>query len=155
MLYLIENYEYLLQYQKKILIYSLYIQILEHKKQYIIMKLYQSWIIEIRRNKLIPETKINIIQLNPINKVCPKSGCKINNKAINDVNKKEIENFIVKLDNFLFEIIKASVMIKKGFTNSTGCNLGKKIKSNHLVDPFTSTPIIGTKNNKIKDNKKI
>tara|TARA_B110000444_G_C18739168_1_gene547138 strand:- start:48 stop:389 length:342 start_codon:yes stop_codon:yes gene_type:complete len=111
--------------------------------------------IEARSNKLIPETKINISQLNPINKVCPKSGCKTKSDPIKHVNKKEITNFIVKLDNFLFEIIKASIMIKKGFTNSTGCNLGKKIKSNHRVDPFTSTPIIGTKNNRIKDNKKI
>ena len=111
--------------------------------------------IEVRRNKLIPETKININQLNTINKVCPKSGCKINKSIINDVKKKEIENFIVKLEKFLFEIIKANIIIKKGFTNSTGCNFGKKIKSNHLVDPFTSTPIKGTKSNKIKDNKKI
>jgi hypothetical protein len=111
--------------------------------------------IEIRRNKLIPETKISINQLNPINKVCPKSGCKINNKIIKDVNKKEVKNFIVKLDSFLFEIIKANMTIKKGFTNSTGCNLGKKIKSSHLVDPLTSTPIIGTRSNKIKDDKKI
>ena len=44
--------------------------------------------IEVRRNKLIPETKININQLNPINKVCPKSGCKINKSIINDVKKK-------------------------------------------------------------------
>ena len=111
--------------------------------------------IEVSRNKLIPETKININQLSPINKVCPKSGCKINKSTINDVKKKEIENFIVKLENFLFEIIKANIIIKKGFTNSTGCNLGKKTKSNHLVDPFTSTPIKGTKSNKIKDNMKI
>ena len=111
--------------------------------------------IEKRKNKLIPETKININQLRPINKVCPKSGCKINKSMINDVNKKDIENFIVKLTNLLFEIIKANIIIKKGFTNSTGCNLGKKIKSNHLVDPFTSTPIKGTKSSKIKENKKI
>ena len=111
--------------------------------------------IEVRRNKLIPETKININQLSPINKVWPKSGCKINKSMINDVNKKDIENFIVKLANLLFEIIKANIIIKKGFTNSTGCNLGKKIKSNHLVDPFTSTPMKGTKSNKINDNKKI
>ena len=111
-------------------------------------------VIEIRNNKFIPETKINITQLNPINNVCPKSGCKINKKTIEDVNKKEMKNLVVKLNNFLFEIIKASIIIKKGFTISIGCNLGKKIKSNHLVDPFTSIPIKGTNNNKIKDNKK-
>ena len=48
---------------------------------------------------------------------------------INAVNKKDIENFIVKLAKLLFEIIKAKIIIKKGFTNSTGCNLGKKNKS--------------------------
>ena len=111
--------------------------------------------IEKRRNKLIPETKINIIQLNIINKVCPRSGCKINSNTIDDVNKKDIENFIVKFEKLLFEIINDNIIIKKGFINSTGCNLGKKIKSNHLVDPFTSTPIRGTKNNKIKENAKI
>ena len=109
---------------------------------------------EIRNNKFIPETKININQQNPVNKVCPKSGCKTNNKIIKDVNKKEIKNFVVKLNNFSLEIIKDNIMIKKGLTNSTGCNLGKKNKSSHLVDPFTSTPIIGTKSNKINDNEK-
>ena len=39
--------------------------------------------------------------------------------------------------------------------NSTGCILGKKNKSNHLFDPLTSIPTIGTKNNIIKDKKKI
>ena len=76
--------------------------------------------IEIRKNKFIPETKINITQLKLISKVCPKSGCKTNNKTIDDVNKKEIKNFVVKLNNFSLEIIKASTTIKKGFTNSIG-----------------------------------
>ena len=110
--------------------------------------------IEIRKNKFIPETKINITQVKLISKVCPKSGCKTNNKIIEDVNKKEIKNLVVKLNNFSLEIISASITIKKGLISSTGCNLGKKIKSNHLVDPFTSIPIKGTNNNKIKDNKK-
>tara|TARA_Y100001936_G_scaffold142839_1_gene139348 strand:+ start:546 stop:773 length:228 start_codon:yes stop_codon:yes gene_type:complete len=74
---------------------------------------------------------------------------------ISDVNKKDIENFIVKLVKLLFEIIKANIIIKKGFTNSTGCNLGIKIRSIHLVDPLTSIPTNGTKSNKIKENKKI
>ena len=64
-------------------------------------------------------------------------------------------NLIEKLDNLLLEIIIESITIKKGFTNSTGCNLGKKNRSNHLVDPLTSIPIKGTKNSKIKDKKKI
>ena len=41
-------------------------------------------------------------------------------------------------------------IIKKGISNSIGWNLGKKNKSIHLFDPFTSTPIIGTKNKEIK-----
>ena len=41
--------------------------------------------------------------------------------------------------------------MKKGFTNSTGWNLGIIGKSNHLADPFTSTPIKGTNANKIKE----
>ena len=46
------------------------------------------------------------------------------------------------------------MIIKKGFNNSIGWNLGKKNKSIHLFDPFTSTPIIGTKNKEIKAIKK-
>ena len=110
---------------------------------------------KIKRKRLIPEIKISITQLNKTNKVCPRSGCKINSKAIKDVNKKEITNLIVKLDSLSWEITKARIIIKKGFTNSTGCNLGKKNKSNHLVDPLTSTPMNGTKNNNSKDMKKI
>ena len=43
------------------------------------------------------------------------------------------------------------IIIKKGFNNSTGWNLGTKGKSSHLVDPFTSTPMNGTKIKKIKE----
>ena len=111
--------------------------------------------IKIRNNKLIPEIKINVIQLNPINNVCPKSGCMTNSIMIDIVNKKEIVNFKVKLDNLLLEIIRPKIIIKKGLTNSIGCNLGKKNKSNHLFDPLTSTPIIGTKSSNKKDKKKI
>ena len=35
-----------------------------------------------------------------------------------------------------------------GLTISIGWNLGRKKKSNHLFDPLTSVPIIGTKNKK-------
>jgi len=45
-------------------------------------------------------------------------------------------------------------IIKKGFKTSIGWNLGKKIKSIHLLEPFTSIPIIGTKNSEKKDTKK-
>ena len=111
--------------------------------------------IRIRINIFIPETKININQFNPINKVCPKSGCKTSKSIIDNVKKKDIRNFIVKLEKFLFVIIKDNTIIKKGFTNSIGCNLGKKNSSSHLVEPFTSTPIKGTKINKVNDAKKI
>ena len=46
-------------------------------------------------------------------------------------------------------------MIKKGLTNSIGWNLGNKYKSIHLFEPLTSIPIIGTRNKKINENKKI
>ena len=48
----------------------------------------------------------------------------------------------------------AKVIIKKGFKTSIGWNLGKKNKSIHLFEPFTSIPIIGTKNKENKDIKK-
>ena len=50
--------------------------------------------------------------------------------------------------------IKLIKIIKKGLTISMGWNLGKKNKSIHLWALLTSTPIIGTKNNEIKENKK-
>ena len=50
------------------------------------------------------------------------------------------------------ELIK---IIKNGLTSSIGWNLGKKCKSIHRCALFTSIPIIGTKNRKINENKKI
>ena len=50
------------------------------------------------------------------------------------------------------ELIK---IIKNGFTNSIGWNLGNKYKSIHLLDPLTSIPINGTKIKNIKENAKI
>ena len=108
-----------------------------------------------KKNKFIPDTKIKVIQLKPINNVWPKSGCIINNNEMRNVKEKEKINFIVKLGIFLFEIIKAKITIKKGLTNSIGWILGKKIKSNHLFDPLISTPKIWTKMSKTKDTKKI
>ena len=46
-------------------------------------------------------------------------------------------------------------MIKNGFTNSIGWNLGNKYKSIHLFDPLTSTPKNGTKNKNTIERKKI
>ena len=51
--------------------------------------------------------------------------------------------------------IKLIKIIKNGLTNSIGWNLGRKYKSIQRCALFTSTPIIGTKNNEIKDSKKI
>ena len=45
-------------------------------------------------------------------------------------------------------IILAAKSIKNGFTISIGWNIGRKIKSIHLFDPFISTPINGTKKSK-------
>ena len=56
--------------------------------------------------------------------------------------------------NLLLHRIVAKIIIKKGFKTSIGWNLGKKNKSIHLFEPFTSTPIIGTKNKEKRDIKK-
>ena len=49
--------------------------------------------------------------------------------------------------------IDAIITIIKGFKSSIGWNLGKKRSSNHLFDPLTSTPIIGTNDKEIKQTK--
>ena len=107
-------------------------------------------------NKLIPETNIITNQTDEISKVCPRSGWD-NNKIIvgirTNVLKKYLKyKFFLSSDN-----MKDIIIIKKGLTVSIGWNLGKAPISNHLLDPFISTPINGTKNklaNVIK-NKKI
>tara|TARA_B100000965_G_scaffold281890_1_gene239729 strand:- start:30 stop:272 length:243 start_codon:yes stop_codon:yes gene_type:complete len=53
----------------------------------------------------------------------------------------------------LLQKIVAKITIKNGFKTSIGWNLGKKNISIHLLEPFTSMPIIGTKNKEIKDMK--
>ena len=53
----------------------------------------------------------------------------------------------------LLQRIVANITIKNGFNNSIGWNLGKKRSSNHLFDPLTSTPIIGTNDKEIKQTK--
>ncbi len=103
----------------------------------------------------IPEVKIKIDQLKKTNSVCPISGWIANNMATPKVVKNEIKYFRYIFENFwLLKIILIKI-IKKGLTNSIGWNLGKKYKSIHLFEPFTSIPIIGTKIKKIKENKKI
>ncbi len=42
------------------------------------------------------------------------------------------------------------IIIKKGFKISIGWNLGTKGKSIHLIEPFTSIPINGTKAKNMK-----
>ena len=49
--------------------------------------------------------------------------------------------------------IEAIIIMIKGFKSSMGWNLGKKKNSNHLFDPLTSIPIIGTNIKKIKQTK--
>ena len=49
--------------------------------------------------------------------------------------------------------IEAIIIIIKGFKSSIGWNLGKNKKPNHLFDPLTSTPIIGTNVRKIRQTK--
>ena len=109
----------------------------------------------IKKIIFIPDIKIKTDQLNPINNVCPKSGCITNSDIINNVNKREKINFKVELDNLLLEIIRLKIITKKGLTSSIGCNLGKKNKSNHLFDPFTSIPKNNTANKVINITKKI
>ncbi len=44
----------------------------------------------------------------------------------------------------------ANTITINGFNNSIGWNRGKNIKSNHLLEPFTWTPMKGTRTKKIK-----
>ena len=103
----------------------------------------------------IPEVKIKISQLKKINNVWPRSGCITNKKDIISIVKKDNEYFKRVLENFWLLNTELTKIIRKGLTNSIGWNLGKKIKSIHLFDPFTSTPIKGTSINDIRDNQKI
>ena len=109
----------------------------------------------IKKIILIPDMKIKIDQLKKTSKVWPISGWAANNKAIIKVNKKENKYFKYTLVYFSLLRIKLIKIIKNGLTNSIGWNLGKIYKSIHLWALFTSTPIIGTKNNDINERKKI
>ena len=96
----------------------------------------------------MPETKIKASQTIESNRVCPISGWYTSNiikGSMNKVLKKYLKYNLL----FLIVSINDNATIKKGLTISTGWNLGKNIKSNHLFDPFTSIPINGT-NNKLK-----
>ena len=83
------------------------------------------------------------------------SGCAANSRAIIRVIKKDNKYLKYKFEYFSLHKIKLIKIIKNGLTNSIGWNLGKKNKSIHLWALLTSTPIMGTKNNEINENKKI
>ena len=108
----------------------------------------------LKKNILIPEIKIKTNQLKPIKRVWPMSGWSIKRPDINIVNKKDKNYFKLKLLYFWEQIIILIITIKKGFTNSIGCILGKIGKSIHLFEPLISTPIRGTRNNKTNDKQK-
>ena len=103
----------------------------------------------------IPDVKIKIAQEKITSRVCPISGWIISNNEIEEIKTVEIK-YLARMFNLLLQRMVARIIIKKGFKTSIGWNLGKKNKSIHLFDPFTSTPIIGTKKrNKIEIKKRI
>ena len=106
-----------------------------------------------RINILIPDVKINTDQEKITNKVCPISGCTISRIDITDIVIVVNKYLIVKLV-FSVQRMVAKKTIKKGFKTSIGWNLGKKNRSIHLLEPLTSTPIIGTKTKESKEIKK-
>ena len=106
--------------------------------------------------RFTPEINTVAIQL-PINKIdCPRSGWSIKRIITEDKRKKLKKYLTWEFWNLPSDSIWTVAKIKKGFSGSIGCNL-KKLKSNHLLAPFTSTPIIGTKinNKKNKENRGI
>ena len=106
--------------------------------------------IAINKYKLIPEVKIRTAQEKITNKVWPISGWIIKSDEIKVIIKIE-SIYLDIIFALLLQRIVAKVIIKKGFKTSIGWNLGKKNKSIHLFEPFTSIPIIGTKNKENKD----
>jgi len=106
-----------------------------------------------RKYILIPEVKIKTAQEKTTNNVWPISGCVINSNDIIEIRIVDIK-YLEIIFVLLLQRIVARTIIKKGFKTSIGWNLGKKNRSNHLLEPFTSIPIIGTKNKEKKDTKK-
>ena len=107
--------------------------------------------IEKNKYKLIPDTKINVSQIDKISKVWPRSGWEINKSETG-----MIIMILKKYFTYKFFFSKDKIddrkIIKKGFNISIGWNLGKKASSIHLFEPFTSIPMKGTK---IKANRLI
>ena len=102
---------------------------------------------------LIPEVKIITVHEKTTNKVWPISGWIIRNNEIMEITTAE-SKYLLIIFNFWLQRIVVRIIIKKGFKTSMGWNLGKKNKSIHLFDPFTSTPIIGTKKRNKREIKK-
>ena len=101
---------------------------------------------------LIPDVKIRTAHEKTTSRVCPISGWIIKSNEIIEI--KKVDNKYLEIIFILLSHkIVARNIIKKGFNTSIGWNLGKKTKSIHLLEPFTSMPIIGTKNKEIKDIK--
>ena len=108
-----------------------------------------------RKYMFIPDVKIKTAQEKTTNKVCPISGWIISNNETIEIKKAE-NKYLATIFSLLLQRIIARIMTKKGFKTSIGWNLGKNNKSIHLFDPFTSTPIIGTKaRDKVKIKKRI
>ena len=97
--------------------------------------------------------KIRTVQENITNNVWPISGWIIKSKEITETKIIDIK-YLNKIFDLLLHKIVAKIIIKNGFKTSIGWNLGKKNKSIHLFEPLTSAPMIGTKNNEIKEIKK-
>ena len=58
----------------------------------------------------------------------------------------KIKRYLAYLLKYFSDVsIIDSTIIKNGLSISIGWNLGKNNISNHLLEPLTSTPIIGTK----------
>ena len=102
---------------------------------------------------LIPDVKIRTAQQNTTNNVWPISGWAINSKEMKNIKKIDIK-YLNKIFDLISHRIVAKIIIKNGFRTSMGWILGKINKSIHLLDPLTSTPTNGTKNNEISEIKK-
>ena len=85
--------------------------------------------------KFIPDTNTKVNQVKIISNVWPISGCEIKVKLLAILY--QVLKDILNINCFFFKLkIIDIIIIKKGFTNSIGWNLGKNGKSSHLEDPF-------------------
>ena len=97
----------------------------------------------------MPEINTTAIHVPTISIDCPTSGWLINNIIIEDSIKKLKKYDVFEILSLLDVKILAVKRIKKGLINSIGCSL-KKYRLNQRLDPFTSTPIKGTRARVIK-----